>query len=34
LVDYIPNADRRAQFLEDRDEYTSHNIFWVPADAR
>ena len=32
--DYIPNADRRVQFLEDRDEYTSHNIFWVPADAR
>ena len=32
--DYIPNAARRAQFLEDRDEYTSHNIFWVPAEAR
>jgi len=32
--DYIPNEARRAQFLEDRDEYASHNVFWVPADAR
>lgn len=32
--DYIPNADRRARYLESRDEYTSHNVFWVPADAR
>lgn len=32
--DYIPNAKRRAQFIEDRDEYTSHNVFWVPAEAR
>lgn len=32
--DFIPNEIRRAQFLEDRDEYTSHNVFWVPADAR
>ena len=32
--DYIPNESRRAQFVEDRDEYTSHNVFWVPADAR
>ena len=32
--DYIPNEARRAQFLEDRDEYTSHNVFWVPAEAR
>ncbi len=32
--DYIPNPDRRAKFLEDRDEYTSHNVFWVPASAR
>ena len=31
---YIPNEERRVQFLEDRDEYTSHNVFWVPADAR
>jgi len=29
----IPVA-RRAEFLEDRDEYTGHNVFWVPADAR
>lgn len=33
-ADYIPNEKRRVQFLEDRDEYTSHNVFWVPADAR
>src|SRR5579875_640272 len=32
--DYIPNEARRQAFLEDRDEYTSHNVFWVPADAR
>jgi type I restriction enzyme M protein len=33
-ADFIPNADRRVQFLEDRDEYTSHNVFWVPENAR
>ena len=32
--DYIPNEARRLQFLEDRDEYASHNIFWVPPEAR
>lgn len=32
--DYIPNPDRRARYLEDRDEYTSHNVFWVPDLAR
>jgi type I restriction enzyme M protein len=32
--DYIPNEKRRAQFVEDRDEYAGHNVFWVPADAR
>jgi type I restriction enzyme M protein len=32
--DYIPNEARRQQFLEDRDEYRSHNVFWVHADAR
>src|SRR5690554_4728701 len=32
--DYIPNEARRVQFLEDRDEYTSHNVFWVPIEAR
>ena len=32
--DYIPNESRRAQFIEDRDEYASHNVFWVPAAAR
>lgn len=26
--------DKRGRFLEDRDEYRSHNVFWVPADAR
>ncbi len=33
-ADYIPNEERRLRFLEDRDEYTSHNVFWVPAEAR
>lgn len=32
--DYIPNEARRLPFIEDRDEYTSHNVFWVPAEAR
>ena len=32
--DYIPNPDRRAHYLDDRDEYTSHNVFWVPELAR
>lgn len=32
--DYIPNEARRQTFLEDRDEYRSHNVFWVPAEAR
>ena len=32
--DFIPNAERRARLIEDRDEYTSHNVFWVPANAR
>ncbi|MGC5052830.1 N-6 DNA methylase [Micromonospora sp. DT48] len=26
--------NRRAQFLDDRDEYTSANVFWVPETAR
>ncbi|GLY32526.1 class I SAM-dependent DNA methyltransferase [Kineosporia sp. NBRC 101731] len=25
---------RRAQFLEDKDEYTERNVFWVPVTAR
>jgi type I restriction enzyme M protein len=32
--DYIPNEARRLRFLEDRDEYSGHNIFWVPTEAR
>jgi type I restriction enzyme M protein len=32
--DYIPHEARRSNFLEDRDEYASHNVFWVPANAR
>jgi len=32
--DFIPNTERRARFTEDRDEYTSHNVFWVPVEAR
>ncbi len=32
--DYIPNEERRLRFLEDRDEYGSHNVFWVPVEAR
>jgi len=32
--DYIPNEARRVQLIESRDEYTSHNVFWVPSNAR
>ena len=31
---YIANEARRSEFLEDRDEYRSHNVFWVPEQAR
>lgn len=33
-ADYIPNAERREKFLELREEYTGHNVFWVPEEAR
>lgn len=33
-TEYIPSEARRHQFIEDRDEYSSHNVFWVPATAR
>ncbi len=26
--------ERQEDFLEDRDEYTGHNVFWVPEEAR
>lgn len=32
--DFIPNETRRKTILESRDEYTSHNVFWVPEQAR
>lgn len=32
--DYIPIEKRRVQLIEDRDEYASHNVFWVPSEAR
>lgn len=31
---YAPNDKARQHTLEDRDEYRSQNVFWVPADAR
>lgn len=31
--DGIPE-ERRTEFLEDRDEYVSQNVFWVPENAR
>ena len=31
---YVPKADRRASIIEDRNEYTSQNVFWVPTEAR
>ena len=31
---YVKNPDRRSEIVEDRNEYTSDNVFWVPAEAR
>lgn len=31
---YVENSKEREAVLEDRDEYTSENIFWVPKKAR
>ena len=31
---YIPNPAKRDDIVEARDEYTSENVFWVPAEAR
>ena len=31
---FIRDAPERESLLEDRDEYTSHNVFWVPQEAR
>ena len=33
-VSYIPNVDQRKQALEDIDEYSAQDIFWVPPAAR
>src|SRR5260221_2950384 len=33
--DYFTEDDHdRAELLEDRDEYISENVFWVPEEAR
>ena len=34
LADDGISADQFEDFLEDRDEYTGHNVFWVPEGAR
>jgi len=31
---YIADENAHEQVLEDRDEYTASNVFWIPADAR
>ena len=31
---YTEDEDERAAILEDRDEYISENVFWVPREAR
>src|SRR5271154_5259812 len=33
LADEMP-SDRIEQFLDDKDEYTGHGVFWVPEGAR
>ncbi|WP_328697356.1 class I SAM-dependent DNA methyltransferase [Streptomyces sp. NBC_00342] len=34
LADDGISEDRLTEFLEDQDEYTGHNVFWVPETAR
>lgn len=34
LVEEGIEEDRLEEFLEDQDEYTGHNVFWVPETAR
>jgi type I restriction enzyme M protein len=31
---YVAKPDRRASIIDDRNEYASKNVFWVPAEAR
>ena len=31
---YVGREEQRESVIEDRDEYTSENVFWVPAEAR
>lgn len=31
---YVPNPERRGDIVDDRNEYTSANVFWVPVEAR
>lgn len=31
---YVKNDDRRSGTIDDRNEYTSTNVFWVPENAQ
>ena len=31
---YVPNAEKRLDIIEARDEYASENVFWIPVEAR
>jgi type I restriction enzyme M protein len=31
---YVPNPDRRAAIVDDRNEYLADNVFWVPEQSR
>src|SRR5438128_6952052 len=31
---FTDDEEERAEILEDRDEYISQNVFWVPEEAR
>jgi type I restriction enzyme M protein len=31
---FVKNPDRRSEIIEDRNEYTAENVFWVPTEAR
>ncbi|HET7435844.1 MAG TPA: class I SAM-dependent DNA methyltransferase [Thermoanaerobaculia bacterium] len=31
---FVKDEAEREELLEDRDEYASHNVFWVPLEAR
>lgn len=33
-IEFIKSPERRERIIESRDEYISHNVFWIPPEAR